>query len=338
MILPARSSRQPVRAPWTPEFLQLKLDLALGAAIQTSTFASYSSAFQSYISFCRSHNFDIEPTPRTMAFYTVYMSDFISPRSVESYLSGICNLLESDFPNARAVRRHPLVVKALIGCKKLRAAPVLRKQPICRSDFTNLQTLYSSSSSSHDDLLFFALLTSGFNGLLRLGELVWPDKVDLRSYRKVMMRHKAKPHSLGFELFLPTHKADRFFEGNQVILRRLDASHDPIAPITRYLTSRDKLYPRRCELWLRSDGSIPLRAWFTRRLKVHFPSGDISGHSMRAGGATALAEEGVSADTLQGIGRWASESFRIYIRKNPVILAAMVHGRSARRAATTPAS
>jgi hypothetical protein len=53
------------------------------------------------------------------------------------------------------------------------------------------------------------------------------------------------------------------------------------------------------------------------------------GHSLRSGGATALALMGVCDDLIQAIGRWASDTFRIYIWKHPVLLQALIHGKPA---------
>ena len=55
---------------------------------------------------------------------------------------------------------------------------------------------------------------------------------------------------------------------------------------------------------------------------------------MRAGGATSLAEAGVPPNTIQAIGRWALDTFQIYIRKNPVLLQAMLFGHPAHQPAT----
>ena len=49
---------------------------------------------------------------------------------------------------------------------------------------------------------------------------------------------------------------------------------------------------------------------------------------MRAGGATSLAENGVPPHLIQAIGRWASSAFQIYIRKNAVLLQALLFGRA----------
>ncbi|KAF7973478.1 hypothetical protein HWV62_15084, partial [Athelia sp. TMB] len=325
MILPSPSSRQPIRAAWTRERLVYERAIALGSAIDPSTVATYTSALQSYLTFCRSHNFPIDPSPDTLSLYTVFMSHHINPKSVASYLSGIANQLEPFFPDVRTATRSPLVSRTLRGCKKLRAVGVHRKRPLRRHELAALRPTYVASSD-HDDLLFISILLTGFFGLMRLGELVYPDKRELKDPRKVIPRDSVELLADSYSFFLPGHKADRFFEGNRVIIQRSDAADDPLAPFKRYLASRDTKFPFHQPLWIRGDGSIPTRSWFISRLRTHFPSRDVSGHSLRAGGATALAEAGVPAHIIQAIGRWASETFQIYIRQHPVLLAALMYG------------
>lgn len=65
-----------------------------------------------------------------------------------------------------------------------------------------------------------------------------------------------------------------------------------------------------------------------KHLRAFFPA-DISGHSMRAGGATSLAVAGVPPAMIQAIGRWSSDAWLAYIRKHPVVLgAALFDGRA----------
>jgi hypothetical protein len=45
---------------------------------------------------------------------------------------------------------------------------------------------------------------------------------------------------------------------------------------------------------------------------------------MRAGGATAMAEAGAVPKLIKGAGHWTSTSFERYIRKNPVVLHALI--------------
>ena len=121
------------------------------------------------------------------------------------------------------------------------------------------------------------------------------------------------------------HKADQFFEGSLVILQSTTLADDPLAPFSKYLTARDHHFPLRAELWLKEDGMIPTRSWFLNLLQKHFP-GNVGGHSLRAGGATALAEAGIPAHMIQAIGRWSSDAFQIYIRRHPVLLASLLYG------------
>jgi len=56
---------------------------------------------------------------------------------------------------------------------------------------------------------------------------------------------------------------------------------------------------------------------------------------MCAGGTTSLAEAGVPPKVIQAIGQWALNTFQIYIRKNPVLLPAMLFGCPAHQPANT---
>ncbi|KAI0820343.1 hypothetical protein BC628DRAFT_1279279, partial [Trametes gibbosa] len=243
------------------------------------------------------HLFPIEPTAETLSLFATYMCHHIEPRSVDSYLSGICSELEAFYPAVRAARASPLVSRTMKGFKRLRSKPIIRKRALTKDELQRAVASFGSSPS-HDDTLFLTLLLTGFHALLRLGELVWPDNADLQTYRKLTMRATVKLDANTFEYLLPAHKADAFFEGNRVLVKRAANAPDPHAMFCAYLKLRDNLFPLRPELWLRACGSVPTRSWFMRRLRAIFPR-DIAGHSMRAGGATSLAAAGVPPATIQ---------------------------------------
>jgi len=60
------------------------------------------------------------------------------------------------------------------------------------------------------------------------------------------------------------------------------------------------------------------------RLRLFFQK-DVAGQSMRAGGATCLAEHSIPPSIIQAAGRWASEAFLIYIHKNPTLLQGLLY-------------
>ena len=324
MILSSTRSRQPPRLPWTLERLLRERATALEYALDRNTTLSYGSHLNSYIAFCDLHSFPLTPTPDTFSFYIVFMSHHIKPLSIRSYLSGIVHNLRPHFPDVTDVRRDPLVRQTLKGALRLYSTPVQRKEPL---EIDQLELAFSrlSPSTEHDDSLFLALLLVGFHALLRLGDLVQPDRLDLRTFRKVSRRTSVSLHTDHARFVLQSHKADRLFEGADIVVKNtIGQGPDPFAAFAKYISSRDRLFPCHLELWLRRNGSIPTRNWFTRRLHKLIPGENISGHSMRAGGATALAVSGATSSNIQAIGRWSSDAWQAYVRKHPVLLHAIL--------------
>ncbi|PPQ83139.1 LOW QUALITY PROTEIN: hypothetical protein CVT26_008293 [Gymnopilus dilepis] len=141
---------QPPRPAWCLDRLRHERAIALGFALEPASISSYSSAFHSCkLAFCTSHGFSVEPTPDTLSFL----------RSLHFQLEGL-------YPEVRTVHKHPLVVKTLTGCTKLRALPTIGKRPLTRAEVGEVFAHLKASCSK----LFRAILTTSFLGLLRLGE------------------------------------------------------------------------------------------------------------------------------------------------------------------------
>jgi len=297
--------------------------LALGEAIDMSTKNSYGSALNSYLNFVLLHKLPVEPTPDTLSLYTVYMSFHIKPDSVDSYLSGIAHQLEPYFPDVRQARSSSLVKRTLRGCKHMRGTPTERKLPLTLDDLGRVIECYAASAN-HNDLLFLAMILTGFFALMRLGELTFPDDKSIRDWRKVTKRSSVKVNQDHYEFHLPHHKADRYFEGNRIIITAQQFRHNPLVHFKKYLLSRDTLFPVSSPLWLTEEGHVPTRSFFITRLRTFFGK-SIAGQSMRAGGATSLAENGVPPSIIQPLGRWSSSAFLIYIRKSPALIQAMLY-------------
>jgi hypothetical protein len=326
MIYSAVKSKQRRRIAWTRERLLHERSLAMGQSIDTSTWKNYGSALNSYLTFVRIHGFPVEPTPDILSFFIVFMCYHIKPDSVDTYLSGICHQLEPYFPSVRNIRNSMLCKRTLAGCKRLRGVATVRKRALTIDDLLLVINHYSGPLS-HDDLLFVTQLLTGFQALMRLGELTIPDDKSLFDHRKITTRTSVILTTDDYRFLLPGHKADKIFEGNTIIVRQYNVAIDPLSWFKKYLISRDRLFPFSSDLWLRADGSRPSRSFFIRRMKTFFAN-DVAGQSMRAGGATSLAENGVPPHLIQATGRWASNTFQIYIRKNPVLLQALLFGRA----------
>lgn len=55
-----------------------------------------------------------------------------------------------------------------------------------------------------------------------------------------------------------------------------------------------------------------------QHFSFYFPL-NFSGHSLRSGGATALAQNGASMEFIQNAGCWLSDAFRSYFRGHVVL-------------------
>ena len=131
-----------------------------------------------------------------------------------------------------------------------------------------------------------------------------------------------------YTFWLPCHKSDTVFEGNRILCRQIRDGPDPLPIMRRYIVLDDRLFPLHPQLWLRGNGSTPIRSWWMGRFRVFFRNRKLSGQSMRAGGATALAEGGAVPDLIMGSGRWSSQAWTRYVRRNPVLLHALILARS----------
>ena len=171
-----------------------------------------------------------------------------------------------------------------------------------------------------------AIVVCGFFALHRLGELTIPDDRRLQESRKIIARSSAHCSTQAFGYMLPSHKADRIFEGSAILV---SSSHEEINPqlfFQAYLQSRDHRFPFHPQLFLTSTGTSSTRNWFLTCLHTQIFD-NVAGHSLRAGGATYFASIGWPDDRIQTLGCWKSNNFHIYIRKNPVVLQALLHAQ-----------
>ena len=160
---------------------------------------------------------------------------------------------------------------------------------------------------------------------MRLGELTFPNNPSLHNWRKISKWSSVTITDDQYGFHLPSHKADLFFEGNQIIIKKKQyCDLNPVFFFRNYLASRDSKFPLSSPLWLTASSTVPTCQFFISHLCCFFDQ-DIAGQSMHAGGATSLAEHGIPPSLIQLIGCWSSDAFFIYIRKSPVLIQALLY-------------
>ena len=235
------------------------------------------------------HNMPVEPTTDTLSLYTVYMCHHIKPDLVDTYLLGICHQLKPYFPHVWEIQKSCLVHCTLEGCKWLQGTLTVRKWALTIADLDLVCTTHSHNPT-HDNLLFCTQLCVGFFTLMCL---TWPDDSNLCDPCKVTKYNSIVINDSSFQFFLPGHKANKFFTENTIILCCNPFPCDLMLLFHLYIHSCNCLFPLSSPLWLKSNGDIPTRSFFMRQLQGFFDK-DVGGQSMRAGGATSLAENGVA--------------------------------------------
>ncbi|KAF8222356.1 putative retroelement protein [Tricholoma matsutake] len=295
---------QPHQEPWSQECLICEHAIALGQAINVFTWNNYGSTLNSYLTFFQLHDMSMELTPDMLSLYTVYMRHHIKPKSMDTYLSGICSQLEPYFKHVHEACNTCLVHCTLKGCKRLWGTPT------CALTITDLVFVCTGfhSNPTHDDTLFCAQLCIGFFALMHLGELTFPDSLSICNPWKLSRCTLVILQPDSFQFFLPGHKADRFFKGNIIILCSNGLPCNPMMCFQKYLVSYNSRSPLSSPSWLTVDGTVPTHSFFMHHLHQFFNS-NIGGQSMHAGGATSLTENGVAPHIIQGIGRWASAAW-----------------------------
>ena len=286
-------------------------------ALEKSTIGGYSTGARDYIHFCLRHHIPLDPTPQTLARYIAYTSLAIA--SGPKYLTGARHFLHDLYPSFDVNRSSPLVQATIRGSKKVRANPVRRKQPI-RIDHLSAFVNAAHRTHNYDDLLFATIMSCCFYGCHRSGELVLKSKKEV-DWRKIIKRSSLH-FSLGYVGYrLPYHKSDPFYCGTDILFAAQDVA-DPVSLLSEYVTRRDARHGVRRALFLREDGSHPTRSWFEAKL-FSFVDRSFGGHSPRAGGATFYAALGLSESIIMALGRWSSKAWKIYIRDNPSVRAAL---------------
>lgn len=285
-------------------------------AIERSTAKGYATGARDYIRFCLSHSLPINPTPKTLARYIAYTSQFIA--SGPHYLSGARHFLSILYPDFDVNRAHPLVQATIRGSRKVRADPVRRKLPLRLHHLAYFVNV-AHHSGFYDDLLFAVILSCGFYACHRVGELVQKNDHTLFDCRKVIKRASLSFSHRRVQYHLPYHKADPFYRGTTILLGAHDVAC-PVRLLQDYAIRRDAVHGGRSPLFLTERGLHPTRQWFDKKFFV-FLDRSFGGHSLRAGGATHYASLGLSEDVIQALGRWSSKAWTIYIRDNPTVRA-----------------
>jgi hypothetical protein len=226
------------------------------------------------------------------------------------------------------VRKHHRAVNCLKALSQVRIqAPRPTEHDYAVSLVELRRFTRQLDAQSWEDVVLGAVSTSLFWGLGRTFELLLADKWDPLPLSA--LAPAKRPEDLAcrsIHLFQP--KRPRSLKGIEVLSPV--PSDCPLTNAAIWLGMLEAKRPDGAKehLFQLSDGgrmsSTQFLEAFRRRSSIHQRIGVCS---LRAGGATHLAEQGVALDTIRLLGRWSSDAWKNYIHSYALIAAKHAAGR-----------
>jgi integrase len=240
-------------------------------------------------------------------------------------------------------KHMPFLQRSLTGFKKERNHS-FKKQPFTRSDI--IAFLRHCRHRDHNSRLVSALVQFGFCALARVSEYAVKTQRDRFNARTLRMSNlkfhpsRANPTSITIKLF--GSKMNQFGEEEHLVLRcACDTGVCGFCALLEYIAQRRNLYAS-SYLFQWEDGRVVSQDHVRKTIKTMCAAEGMdeslySSHSLRSGGATALAAMGVPTELIQRLGRWSPASFTlqtVYLKPNATNTAALISRARRGRAPT----
>ena len=279
--------------------------------IASNTAKQYSTGQRHYLNFCA--QLGVVPCPATELLLLRFVASFnnsVRGNTVQNYLSAIRHLhvmngVQNPIPE---FERLKLVVKSL----KKKSGPPRQRSPI---SISMLKAICATLNlRMYNEVLFWAMTVSGFFGFLRVSEFTVSGEFDPVHHLCRQDLSLAADFSTCY-LQIKTSKTDPFRRGCRIVLGATGDAVCPVLAILLYLSRRTQTVG---PLFKFANGRPATRNWFCHRLKEAICAigfqGDFTSHSLRIGAATTAAAVGIPHATIQTLGRWTSDSYKLYLR------------------------
>jgi integrase len=272
-----------------------------------------------------------EEEDNLMASFLTFLvvREHLAPTTASTYLGYVKTHFAVQFGVSlgRAKGVDSRVRRCKVGLAKLSGHVVSRKKAILTHQVVGIvSAIRQSLGDTPDQRCLTAALQLGFQGLCRKSEYSVtknkPFAVDTSLTLGDVHFRPSREHPEVAVIVLKKTKTDRFNKEQPELILPMD----PTAPVNACRALKDMLdnTPVPPEDW----ASTPLFVWKGKPLHgdvVHqtvqacmgalgLRPADFGSHSLRAGGATALADAGCPEVVLKALGRWSSECYRLYVR------------------------
>jgi hypothetical protein len=194
-----------------------------------------------------------------------------------------------------------------------------QRLPITPWVLLQIKSVLARTPHDFDSILLWAACCLGFFAFLRSGEFTVQSIRDFDptwhlTPRDITIDSLAQP--LLMKIHLKGSKTDQTKQGIDLYIGKTGSEICPMSAILPYLAIRGQ---DDGPLFRLRDGRPLTRSVLVLKLRAALTSAGVdcsrySGHSFRIGAATTAIARGVGDATVQTLGRWASDSFKRYVR------------------------
>ena len=294
--------------------LQEETLLNLQSSKANNTVRAYKSDFKDFGLFCAQNGFKSLPSePKIVSLYLTYLSTKDSKMSTlkrRLVSIGVIHRLKGHYLDTK----HPSIVENIMGIKRRKGSIQKGKKPILINDLKKVIDVIDQQKK--DDIKKFrdrSIILIGFSGGFRRNEIVSLNYDDLDFV------------SEGLKISIRKSKTDQFGEGAIKALPYFDSTqYCPVVSLKKWIE-------------ISNISSGPLFRRFSKGLKLSenrltdqtvallikeylllagIDSKNYSGHSLRSGFATSVAEAGAEERSIMAMtGHKSTEMVRRYIKE-----------------------
>ena len=291
----------------------------LDNSVAASTRRSYNSAQQQYYHFCQSIGFRpcVPATEHVLILFVTHLAQKCCHSTIRSYLSAVrfLHIVNGQCDPLQGKLRLEQLLK---GVKRIKPKASDPRLPITPFILQKIHSVITQDAHSPLKVMMWAAGCLGYFAFLRAGEFtlqtnshynpeihISPADIAVDSHHEpTLMR-----------IHIKQSKTDQTRMGVDLYVGRTFNNLCPVAAMLAYLALRGQ-----------AEGPLFLieGKCLTRDMLVHWLRSTLtkagvdpthfSGHSFRIGAASTAAARGVAESTVQLLGRWASDSYKRYIR------------------------
>ena len=280
--------------------LELETLKNLKSSKATNTLRAYKADYKDFTRFCIKHGFKSMPSdPKVLSLYLTHLSQTSKFSTLKRRLASISVIhrLSGHYIDTK----HPMITENLMGIKRVKGSYQKAKKPILINDLKLIVDVINKDKNEKRRAKNRALILVGFAGGFRRSELVAILLEDIDFVPE------------GVKIFIKRSKTDQSGEGMIKGIPYFSKSdYCPVISLKNWL---EKSGIKSGKIFDMSDKSVALTIKKYTAI-AGLDSNKYSGHSLRSGFATSVADLGAEERSIMAMtGHKTSQMVRRYIQE-----------------------